>query len=165
MFANAHVFALKLSEIGKVGAALRSLVTSIAIRSDGMAIILKPDILGLASESHLNWTLPVPARRPSREARLRIDSEINTDRAPTDLLNLIADAMAAQRHVLASPELSLAQLTGQAGTPHRHGCLSSRSIQQSKMKPGFRGQIIRLSSGKIVGARECLWLCRDFASP
>ena len=115
MFANAHLLAMQLREIGKVEQALRSLVTSIAIRSDGMSIILRPDVLGITSEAYWTWMLPLPARRPFREARLHIDNDTRADRASTNLLGLIADAMATQRLVLASPELSLAQLAKREG--------------------------------------------------
>ena len=115
MFANAHLLALQLREIGKVEQALRSLIASVAIRSDGMTIVLKPDVLGITSESNWSWSIPLPVRRPFREARLRIDSETSAIRASNDLLSLIADAMAAQRLVLASPELSIAQLAKREG--------------------------------------------------
>jgi len=115
LFATAHLLALQLREIGKVEAALRSLVAAVTIRADCMEIILKTDALGVKSAASWAWTVPLPARRPFREARIRIDNETSGGDASTDLLALVADAMAAQRLVLASPELSLAQLARREG--------------------------------------------------
>ncbi len=115
MFATAHLLELQLREIGKVEHALRSLVSSITIRENCMAVVLNPGPLGIESDTGWGWSIPLPLRRPFREARLRIDSE--TDRQPlsNELLALIADAMAAQRLVMASPDLSLAQLAKREG--------------------------------------------------
>jgi site-specific DNA recombinase len=115
MFATAHLLAVDLREIGKVEAALRSLVAAISIQADGMEIILKPGALSIEAETNWAWTLPLPSRRPFREARIRIDSDVTDARASNDLLALVADAMVAQRLVLASPELSLAQLAKREG--------------------------------------------------
>ena len=115
MFATAHLLAVDLREIRKVETALRSLVDGIAIRADCMEISLKPTALSIEADSTWTWTLPLPTRRPFREARIRIDSDLTDARASNDLLALVADAMAAQRLVLASPELSLAQLAKREG--------------------------------------------------
>ncbi|MEA3262702.1 MAG: recombinase family protein [Pseudomonadota bacterium] len=115
MFATAHLLALQLREIGEVEPALRSLVAGITIRADSMEITLKPGTLGIEADANWTWTLPLPTRRPFREARIRIDSDLTDARASNDLLALVADAMAAQRLVLASPELSLAQLAKREG--------------------------------------------------
>ena len=115
MFANAHLLAVQLREMGKVEAAFRSLVGAVTIWAECMEIDLKPDALGVETQANWNWSLPLPTRRPFREARLRIDCDISAGSASNDLLNLIADAMAAQRLVLAAPELSLAQLAKREG--------------------------------------------------
>ncbi|MEY4720803.1 MAG: DNA-invertase hin, partial [Pseudomonadota bacterium] len=115
MFANAHLLALQLREIGKVEGALRFILAAIAIRADGMDIILKPDAFGIEPAGSWYWTMPLPARKPFREARLRIDADAGTGSVSNDLLALVAEAMAAQRLVLASPELSLAQLAKREG--------------------------------------------------
>lgn len=115
MFATAHLLAVDLREIGKVEAALRSLVAGIANKAGGMEISLKPEALSIDAEANWTWTLPLPTRRPFREARIRIDSDATEVRASKDLLALVADAMVAQGLVLASPELSLAQLAKREG--------------------------------------------------
>lgn len=115
LFANAHRLALQLRENGQVEAALRSLVSAITIRADCMEIILKTDALSIELAASWARTVPLPTRRPFREARIRIDSKTSDGDASTDLLALVADAMAAQRLVLASPELSLAQVARREG--------------------------------------------------
>jgi DNA invertase Pin-like site-specific DNA recombinase len=115
MFATAHLLAVDLREIRKVEPALSSLVAGIAIKADGMEISLKPEALSIVTDANWTWMLPLPARRPFREARIRIDSDATETRASTDLLALMANAMDAQRLVLASPELSLAQLAKREG--------------------------------------------------
>ncbi len=115
MFATAHLLAVDLREIGKVETALRSLIAGISIRTDCMEIRLKPAALSIEAESNWTWTVPLPTRRPFREARIRIDNDATEARASNDLLALMADAMDAQRLVLASPELSLAQLAKREG--------------------------------------------------
>lgn len=52
----------------------------------------------------------MPARKPFREAKLRIDPDAEHSKVANDLISLLAEAMEAQRLVLASPELSLNQL-------------------------------------------------------
>lgn len=114
-FANGHQLALQLREIGKVEIALRSLVAAITLRAERMEIELKPDALGIAPDANWLWTLPLPTRKPFREARLRIDTGLGASRESNELLSLIAEAMAARRLVLASPELSLAQVAKREG--------------------------------------------------
>lgn len=115
MFANAHLLALQLREIGNCELALRSLVASISIRVDGIAIEIDPAAVGIEQGCNWIWTIPLPDRRPFREARITIDSGASEDGRSNDLLDLVADAMAAQQLVLSSPGLSLAQLARREG--------------------------------------------------
>jgi len=66
------------------------------------------------------WSIPLPARQPFREAKLRIDPEAADSKAAGDLVSLIAEAMEAQRLVLASPDLSLNQLGKREGRCRTH---------------------------------------------
>lgn len=155
MFATAHLLALQLREIGKVEHALRNLVSSITIREDHMAVMLSPGVLGLEQDSGWTWSIPLPSRRPFREARLRIDSD--TGRQPTshELLGLIADAMAAQRLVLASPELSLAQLAKREG---RCRTQLARLLRLSWMSPRIIEAIAAGTQPKGL-TRRALLIC------
>ncbi len=115
MFATAHLLAGQLRQLGKVNPALRSLVAAMTIRANCIEVLLNPEALGIATESSWAWSIPLPTRRPFREAKLRIDADASVNRTSDDLLDLIADAMEAQRLVLASPALSLNQIAKQEG--------------------------------------------------
>jgi site-specific DNA recombinase len=115
LFAMAHLLALQLREIGKVETAIRLLVTAIKIRVDRIEVVLNPAELTPTENASWSWSIPLPTRRPFREARIRIDAAADGQQAPGDLLDLIADAMAAQRLVFGSPELSLQQIAKREG--------------------------------------------------
>ena len=155
MFATAHLLAVDLREIGKVETALRSLVAAITIRADGMEIILKPGALSIEAEANWAWTLPLPTRRPFREARIRIDSSTNEASSSNDLLALVADAMVAQRLVLASPELSLAQLAKREG---RCRTQLTRLLRLSWMSPRIVDAIADGTQPKGL-TRRALLIC------
>ena len=155
MFATAHLLAVDLREIGKVEMALRSLVAGISIRADCMEISLKPSALSIETEVNWTWTLPLPARRPFREARIRIDGSTTEASASNDLLALVADAMAAQRLVLASPELSLAQLAKREG---RCRTQLTRLLRLSWMSPRIIDAIADGSQPKGL-TRRALLIC------
>jgi site-specific DNA recombinase len=155
MFATAHLLALQLREIGKVEPALRSLVAGITVKADCMEIALKPGALGIEAEAMWAWILPLPTRRPFREARLRIDANDNTSSASNDLLALVADAMVAQRLVQASPELSLAQLAKREG---RCRTQLTRLLRLSWMSPRIIDAIADGTQPKGL-TRRALLIC------
>jgi hypothetical protein len=155
MFATAHLLAVDLREIGKVEPALRSLVAGISIRADCMEITLKPGALGIEADANWAWTLPLPTRRPFREARIRIDSSTIEASASNDLLALMADAIIAQRLVLASPELSLAQLAKREG---RCRTQLARLLRLSWMSPRIVDAIADGTQPKGL-TRRALLIC------
>ena len=155
MFATAHLLTVDLREIGKAEAALRSLVAGISIRVDCMEIILKPEALGIEAEANWAWTVPLPTRRPFREARIRIDSSTNEASVSNDLLALMADAMVAQRLVLASPDLSLAQLAKREG---RCRTQLTRLLRLSWMSPRIVDAIADGTQPKRL-TRRALLIC------
>ena len=155
MFATAHLLAVDLREIGKIEPALRSLVAGIAIKADGMKISLKPEALSIETEANWTWALPLPTRRPFREARIRIDSSTNETSASNELLALMADAMVAQRLVLASPELSLAQLAKREG---RCRTQLTRLLRLSWMSPRIIHAIADGTQPKRL-TRRALLIC------
>lgn len=154
MFATAHLLALQLREIGKVEHAVRSLVSSITIGERDIAVQLSSGVLGIEGAGW-TWSIPLPVRRPFREAKLRIDSE--TDRQPpsNELLGLIVDAMAAQRLVLASPDLSLAQLAKREG---RCRTQLARLLRLSWMSPRIIEAIVSGTQPKGL-TRRALLIC------
>lgn len=92
----------------------RSLVASIAIGSHGMSVSINLEALRSAG-GYASVELPLPERRPFREAKLRIDTAAATDRVDGKLVSLISEAMEVRELVLASPELSLNQLGKREG--------------------------------------------------
>lgn len=58
-------------------------------------------------------SIPLPSRKPFREAKLRIDKEGGNSNYDQKLVKLLIEAMAVQRLVLASPQSSLNQLAKQ----------------------------------------------------
>lgn len=115
MFATAHLLALRIREIGRCEQALRNLISTISIRVDGIAIEIDPAGVGIEQDYKWNWTIPLPERRPFREARITIEGGASEDGRSNELLNLVADAVAAQQLVLGSPSLGLAQLARREG--------------------------------------------------
>lgn len=62
-----------------------------------------------------SWKIPLPTRKPFREAKLRIDA-VQSPRFPEpQLITLLAEAMEVQNLVLASPEMSINQLANKLG--------------------------------------------------
>ncbi len=132
LFANAHLLALSLDQIAEVEQALRSFVRSITVRSGGIELLLDPMALGVEMEVVWPWTVPLAIRKPFREARLRIDSEVTGTAANADLLELLSEAAEAQRLVLASRELSLNLLGKLHGRCRTH---LARLLRISWMSP------------------------------
>lgn len=120
LFEAARSLAKKLTFNDSREAAIKLLIASIKIELDRIAIKLRADVLGIKSGEHWNWSIPMPARKPFREAKLRIDLEAADRKASDDLISLLAAAMETQRLVLASPELSLNQLGKREGRCRTH---------------------------------------------
>lgn len=155
MFATAHLLALQLCQIGKVELALRSLVTAITLRTDCIEVFLDPAALAADSTANWVWSIPLPTRRPFREARLRIDADATLGGSSPDLINLVAEAMDAQRLVLASPELSLAQLAKREG---RCRTQLARLLRLSWMSPRIIEAIASGTQPKGL-TRRALLIC------
>ena len=153
MFATAHLLGVQLREIGNVQQALRSLVRAVTIGSHAIEVILNPDALGAASDGGWDWSIPLPTRRSFREAKLRIDAAANDERPSDDLLDIVADAIAAQRLVLASPELSLNQLAKREG---RCRTQLARLLRLSWMSPRIIEAIAEGSQRKGLTRRGLL---------
>ncbi|WP_374285060.1 recombinase family protein [Novosphingobium sp.] len=155
MFATAHLLALQLRETGKIEHAVRSFVSSIMIEERDIAVKLSSSVLSIALDAGWALSIPLPVRRPFREARLRIDSGSDHKPASNELLGLIADAMAAQRLVLESPELSLAQLAKREG---RCRTQLTRLLRLSWMSPRIIEAIATGTQPKGL-TRRALLIC------
>ena len=89
---------------------LRKLIALIKVSKDRLDLTLKPAALELADQQCWTWPIPLPARKPFREAKLRIDSDTNGRGPNRHLLELLADAYNAQQLVLGAPGLSVNQV-------------------------------------------------------
>lgn len=120
MFAAAEQLEQQLGKLGRAKSTIHKLVSSIMLRTDGIKVMLDPEAFDIRAETMWAWSIPLPTRRPFREAKLRIDPATAGGKAADDLLALIAEAMEAQRLVLASPEMSLNQLGKREGRCRTH---------------------------------------------
>lgn len=120
MFEGAKILGARLKQTGDAQAAIRSLVALIKVEKGHLELILKPAALGLADQQCWRWSIPLPVRKPFREAKLRIDSGEPGRPVNDDLLALLTDASAALELVKSSPELSLHQIGKREGRCRTH---------------------------------------------
>ena len=113
LFEGARLRRLELAHPATRDDTVRSLVTGIALGSTSMRVSINLAPLGPDGEAPLE--LPLPERKPFREAKLRIDTVTIADRTDRKLVSLMAEAMQVRELVLASPELSLNQLGKREG--------------------------------------------------
>jgi hypothetical protein len=115
MFAAARLLANQLALQSMREPALRSLLISAQVQAERIDLVLKPGALALVAADPLNWSIPLPERKPFREGRLRIDAE-HGDRVPdTNLVRLVAEAFEARQLILNNPELSINQVALKEG--------------------------------------------------
>ena len=94
------------------------MVRKISFASDRVIIELDPNYFGIDEPRTSRWQyeIPLPPKKPFREAKLRINSN---DDGPTNidpkLIGLLADAMSAQKLVLASPDVPLQKIAKREG--------------------------------------------------
>ena len=86
----------------------------------GLAYKFQEQRQGALSRSTRTLLVRRPAKRPFREAKLRMDGKREGERYDDDLITLLAEAMQVQRLVLQSPELSLSQLGKREGRCRAH---------------------------------------------
>ena len=110
LFVAADKLRTGLSDRNDRQSKLRELIALIKVSKDRLDLTLKPAALGLADQQCWTWPIPLPTRKPFREAKLRIDSEA-IGRAPDQhLLGLLTDAFDAQQLVMSAPGLSINQV-------------------------------------------------------
>ena len=91
------------------------LIAAIQVHHDRIDVRLNAEALGCRNSRHWNWSIPLPSRKPFREAKLRIDPDANSKPMDTGLITLLADAFLARGLVIASPELSINQVAKREG--------------------------------------------------
>lgn len=113
LFDAARLRRLELEHPATRDETVRTLVASLSFGPRHLRLSINLLPLGSIGEAPLK--LPLPERKPFREAKLRIDTNAATDRIDRKLVSLIAEAMEVRDLVLASPELSLNQLGKREG--------------------------------------------------
>ncbi len=128
MFAQAQLHGQEMAT--DLGSAVQKLVRKISFAIDRMIIELDPGQFGIDEPSTCSWAheIPLPRKKPFREAKLRINSN-DDGRTNIDpkLLGLLADAMSAQKLVLASPDVPLQKIA------KREGCCRKQLTQFVKI--------------------------------
>ena len=116
MFARAHLHGHEMAT--DLGSVIQKLVRKIRFVPDRMIIELDPGQFGIDERLASAWAheIPLPRKKPFREAKLRINSN---DDGPKNidpkLIGLLADAMSAQKLVLASPDVPLQKIAQREG--------------------------------------------------
>ncbi len=83
------------------------LIAGMQIGRDRIDVRLDAKKLGGTTSDHWLWSIPLPSRKPFREAKLRIDREAYQEPVDSGLIALLGVALEARALVLASPELSI----------------------------------------------------------
>jgi len=115
MFDRGRVLSAELAFGESRKAAIHALVASVTIQAERIEIELKPDALGVPSDNHWKWSILLPARKPFREAKLRIDAGDGQRQPDPKLIQLLINAHEAQQLMLANPSLSINQLASREG--------------------------------------------------
>jgi hypothetical protein len=115
IFEMAQRLGEKLRRLDEVRETFRSLVAATHIRKNDIDVAIRADAFGPDFEDRWHIQFPLPARKPFREAKLRIDATDEAVQPDRPLLILLSDAFEAQRLVLAFPELSLNALAKREG--------------------------------------------------
>jgi site-specific DNA recombinase len=116
MFARAHLHGHEMAK--DLRSAVQKLVRKISVAPDRMIIELDPRQFGIDEPLTSSWQyeIPRPAKKPFREAKLRINSN---DGGPKNidpkLIGLLAEAMSAQKLVLASPDAPIQKIAQRDG--------------------------------------------------
>jgi DNA invertase Pin-like site-specific DNA recombinase len=115
MFAKAKLAAANLAFEPQCQTIVPQLIAGIQIGHDRIDVRLNADALGCSNRQHWEWCIPLPPRKPFREAKLRIDQDANAKAVDTGMIALLGEALEARKLVLASPELSINQIAKREG--------------------------------------------------
>ncbi|NCN84561.1 MAG: recombinase family protein [Sphingomonadales bacterium] len=116
MFARAELHRQEMAK--DLQSVIHKLVRNISFAPDRMIVELDPNQFGIEEPATCSWTheIPLLRKKPFREAKLRINSN---DDGPANidpkLIGLLADAMSAQKLVLASPGVPLQKIAMREG--------------------------------------------------
>jgi len=115
MFAAAQLRASRLAHKIERQAIIQELITSLQVKAGHIDVTLRAEAISVPTCDHLAWRIPLPERKPFREAKLRIDAEGNGHAPDTKLIQLVADAFDARKLIISNPELSINQIAKQEG--------------------------------------------------
>ena len=115
MFQAVRLRKLELSHPGSRDATIRSLIETLQLTASEIEVIVSTGPLGIASDQSWRWVIPLPSRRPFREAKLRIGNTAERRSPDPKLINLLVEAMKVRDLVLSNPLLSMNQLAKNEG--------------------------------------------------
>lgn len=110
MFETCRLLASQLALNGSRQAILQDLIAALQVRADRIEVVLIADALRAGTGGKLDWNIPLPERKPFREAKLRIDADEKSSAPDNKLVQLIADAFEARQLVIRNPGLSINQV-------------------------------------------------------
>jgi site-specific DNA recombinase len=114
MFETGRSLAYRLAD-GSREAILQELVAALHVRDERIEVKLNSGALSARTSGGLAWSIPLPDRKPFREAKLRIDAEDGGSAPDNKLVQLIADAIEARQLVISNPGLSINQVAKREG--------------------------------------------------
>lgn len=91
------------------------LIAAMQVHRARIDVRLNVVALGCRNSRHWEWSIPLPSRKPFREAKLRIDQDANAKSVDAGMIALLGDALLARDLVIASPELSINQIAKREG--------------------------------------------------
>lgn len=115
MFETCRLLASQLALNGSRQAILQDLIAALQVRADRIEVVLIADALSAETGRKLDWNIPLPDRKPFREAKLRIDAEERRRAPDNKLVQLIAGALEARQLVISNPRLSINQVAKKEG--------------------------------------------------
>jgi hypothetical protein len=115
MFETGRLLACRLALEGVRKAVLRHLIAAMLVRPERIEVVLNSDALALGAGRELNRSIPLPDRKPFREAKLRIDAEKKGSALDNTLVQLNADVLEARHVVISNSRLSINQVANKEG--------------------------------------------------
>lgn len=142
-----------LDQQHRAQATVRSLVSAIHVASDHLLIELNALALGVPEGAPWQWNIPLPERKPFREAKLRIDALQGNNGIDQSLLELLGEAYRVQKIVLASPELGLNQIATREGKCRKH---MAKLLRISWLSPNIVEAIVDGRQPRILARKMLL---------
>ena len=115
IFETGRLLASQLAFDGSREAILQDLIAALQIRAERIEVSLNSDALAIGTGGKFAWSIPLPDRKPFREAKLRIDAEDKGSMLDNKLVQLITDSLEARQLVFSNPGLSINQIANKEG--------------------------------------------------